>query len=54
METRIVVSGNLRAWRDYLKKRTSPHADAEIRIVSQMILSELYYLAPSVFKDLCE
>lgn len=54
METRIVVSGNLRAWRDYLKKRTSPHADAEIRIVSQMILSELYYIAPSVFKDFCE
>lgn len=54
METRIVVSGNLRAWRDYLKKRTSPHADAEIRIVSQMILSELYDIAPSVFKDFVE
>lgn len=54
LETRIVVSGNLRAWRDYLKKRTSPNADAEIRIVSQMILSELYDIAPSVFKDFVE
>lgn len=54
LETRIVVSGNLRAWRDYLKKRISPHADAEIRIVSQMILEELYDIAPSVFKDFVE
>ncbi|WXX38233.1 FAD-dependent thymidylate synthase [Corynebacterium hesseae] len=54
LETRIVVSGNLRAWRDYLKKRISPHADAEIRIVSQMILAELYDVAPSVFKDFVE
>lgn len=51
-ETKIVVTGNLRAWRDYLKKRLDPAADAEIRLVSQMILDELMEIAPSVFEDL--
>src|SRR6185436_17262684 len=30
LETKFVVTGNMRAWRDVLKKRYSVHADAEI------------------------
>lgn len=41
VETRIVVTGNVRAWRDMLKKRLDPAADAEIRLVSEMIYDEL-------------
>lgn len=41
VETRIIVTGNVRAWRDMLKKRLDPAADAEIRLVSEMIYDEL-------------
>ncbi len=53
-ETRIVVTGNLRAWRDMLKKRLSPAADKEMQEVSKLILNELTKLYPSVFKDINE
>ena len=53
-ETRIVVTGNLRAWRDMLKKRLSPAADAEIREVSKMILDQLVDFYPDVFEDINE
>ncbi|OIR43165.1 FAD-dependent thymidylate synthase [Corynebacterium sp. NML120713] len=51
VETRIVVSGNLRAWREYLLRRLDPSADAEIREVSVLILEELMKVAPAVFQD---
>lgn len=51
-ETRIVVTGNHRAWREFLWKRLAPGADAEIRKVAGMILGELHYLAPSVYADI--
>lgn len=50
-ETRIVVTGNLRAWRDVLGRRLDPAADAEIREVSGMILAELKKIAPNSFAD---
>lgn len=50
-ETRIVVTGNLRAWREYLFRRLDPSADAEIREVSALILEELMEVAPAVFRD---
>lgn len=51
VETRIVVTGNARAWRDMLKKRLDPAADAEIRQVSQMLLEELKKLGGAIFDD---
>ena len=51
-ETRIVVSGNFRAWRDFLKKRLDPAADAEIRTVALKLHSQLMEIAPDVFGDL--
>lgn len=50
-ETRILVSGNMRAWRELLWKRLSPTADKEICLVSRLILAELKAIAPSTFQD---
>lgn len=49
--TRFVVTGNLRAWRDVLKKRHSVHADAEIRDFASVVLQLLKNEAPNVFQD---
>lgn len=51
-ETKIVVTGNMRAWRDFVKKRYTLAADAEIRKVAGLILGELRQLAPNSFQDL--
>lgn len=51
METRIVVSGNHRAWRDMLKKRYSVHADAEICELAEKLLKSLRELAPGIYQD---
>ncbi|MEU7980510.1 FAD-dependent thymidylate synthase [Micromonospora sp. NPDC049081] len=50
-ETRFVVTGNLRAWRDVLRRRWHVAADAEIRRFAGLILAELRELAPNVFQD---
>lgn len=50
-ETRIVVSGNHRAWRDVLKKRYSTHADAEICELAGHLLESLRELAPGIYQD---
>lgn len=54
METRIVVSGNHRAWRDMLKKRYSTHADAEICELAGLLLESLRELAPGIYQDFPE
>lgn len=51
-ETKLVVSGNLRAWRDVLKKRLSVHADAEIQELAQKIHAILVEEYPDVFADI--
>ena len=50
-ETRIVVSGNHRAWRDMLKKRYSVHADTEICELASKLLESLRELAPGIYQD---
>lgn len=47
----LLVSGNMRAWRDVLHKRWHVAADAEIREVAGLILTELRRIAPSTFQD---
>lgn len=47
METKIVVSGNIRAWRDFLRQRLTPQADAEIRELAQEVYKSLAELAPN-------
>lgn len=51
-ETKFVVSGNLRAWRDVLKKRLSVHADAEMQEFAQEIFNILLLEYPDVFVDI--
>lgn len=48
-ETRIVVTGNMRAWSEFLGKRLDPAADAEMQAVAGMIRDELYEVAPNIF-----
>ena len=50
IETRIVVTGNLRAWHEVIERRTAPDADAEFQEVAGLIRDELRKLAPEVFK----
>jgi thymidylate synthase (FAD) len=50
-ETRIVVTGNYRAWRHFIATRASEHADVEIRAVAVACLRELRQAAPNVFAD---
>ncbi|HEY7054228.1 MAG TPA: FAD-dependent thymidylate synthase [Mycobacterium sp.] len=50
-ETRIVVTGNYRAWRHFIAMRASEHADVEIRRLAIAFLRQLADLAPAVFAD---
>jgi thymidylate synthase (FAD) len=50
-ETRIVVTGNYRAWRHFVTMRASEAADVEIREIAVACLRELQRIAPSVFGD---
>ncbi|MFF8942866.1 FAD-dependent thymidylate synthase [Streptomyces sp. NPDC014864] len=47
----MVVSGNLRAWRDVLGKRWHVAADAEIREFAGLVLGHLRDLAPNSVQD---
>jgi thymidylate synthase (FAD) len=50
-ETRIVVTGNYRAWRHFVGMRASEHADVEIRELAIACLRELNRVAPNAFAD---
>lgn len=50
-ETRIVVSGNIRAFRDFFPKRISDKADQEIMELGKVVLGILKEEAPSAFHD---
>jgi thymidylate synthase (FAD) len=50
-ETRIVVTGNYRAWRHFIAMRASEHADVEIRALAVEILKQLHEAVPNVFRD---
>ena len=54
IETKFVVTGNMRAWRDVLRKRYSIHADAEIRKLASELLKQLREIAPNSFQDFPE
>jgi thymidylate synthase (FAD) len=50
-ETRLVVTGNYRAWRHFVAARAVDHADVEMRSVAVACLRELQRVAPNVFAD---
>lgn len=50
-ETKIVVTGNYRAWRHFISLRATEHADVEIREVAISVLRLLHKHAPNAFGD---
>jgi len=50
-ETKIVVTGNCRAWRHFIELRGSPSADTEIRRLALEVLGQLRTEAPGLFGD---
>ena len=51
-ETKIVVTGNARAWRHFCEMRGSPTADIEIRRLAIAVLQCLQQEAPHIFSDM--
>lgn len=49
VETRMVVTGNLRAWYEVIERRTQPDADAEIQEVMRLAAQELHTVSPIIF-----
>lgn len=54
METKLVMTGNLRAYRDILKKRWHVAADKEIQALAGELLKQLRGIAPATFQDIPE
>lgn len=50
-ETKIVVTGNARAWRHFIELRGDIHAEAEIRALACDVCKLLITEAPNVFGD---
>ena len=50
-ETRIVVTGNYRAWRHFIAMRATEHADVEIRALAVECLRHLQREVANVFAD---
>ena len=51
-KTEMVVTGNLRVWRDFLIKRTDKSAQDEIRYLANEILREFKKEIPIIFDDI--
>jgi len=50
-ETRIVVTGNLRAWRHFIRMRATAFADPEIRRLAVEVLRQLKQAYPATLQD---
>lgn len=51
-ETKIVVTGNHRAWREVIQKRNNPHAFAEFQELAKELLRQLKTIAPNTYQDM--
>lgn len=51
LETRIMYTGNVRAWRWFIESRTDKHAEPEIRRLANEVFNTLYIEAPLYFED---
>lgn len=49
VETRMVVSGNLRAWHEVIQRRTQPDADAEMQQIMRLANQQLHTVSPIIF-----
>jgi thymidylate synthase (FAD) len=50
-ETKIVVTGNLRAWRHFIAVRATEHADVEIRAMAVEVFRHLQQVAGAAVQD---
>lgn len=50
-ETKMVVTGNLRAWHQVVERRTAPDADAEMIEVMNLAKQQLAQVSPVIFGD---
>jgi thymidylate synthase (FAD) len=48
-ETKIVVTGNYRAWDHFIQMRATEHADLAMSVIAVGVLRQLQKLAPNVF-----
>jgi thymidylate synthase (FAD) len=51
-ETKLIVTGNVRAWREVIEKRNTPHAEAEIRRFAARTLELMLDWMPHCFQDM--
>jgi thymidylate synthase (FAD) len=51
-ETKIVVTGNVRAWRTFIEARATAAADAEMCRLANYVLQILQETAPEFFQDM--
>ena len=51
LETRMTITGNLRAWRHFVEMRSSRHAEPEIRRLAHRVFNILAQVAPVHFSD---
>lgn len=51
VETRVVFTGNIRAWRNIWEQRCTEHADAEIRRFACMSYDIIYPHCPTILDD---
>lgn len=49
VETRMVVTANLRAWKNVIDLRTAPGVDAEMVEVMNLVRNQLATIAPTIF-----
>lgn len=50
--TSVVVTGNHRSWREFIAKRGTVHADAEIRELAVEVFQQLAYAEPNMYQDM--
>ena len=48
--TRLYVTGNFQAWKDFINLRSGPEVQWEIRQVAQEIERQLSLIAPNIFE----
>lgn len=51
LETRLTMTGNIRAWRWFIESRSNRHAEAEIRRLSFFIFTLIKSIYPLLFED---
>lgn len=54
LETRMTMTGNLRAWRFFLEERSGRGAEPEIRRLAMFIMNAIEPHAPLVFEDMLD